>query len=77
LAPVVSAAWDVLRCAYAADRSCYEEGFLKPAQSLNLRQGEKVAVLVLRHPDPASWDMKRLAVGSAEDETLASAGLDA
>ncbi len=33
--------------------------------------------MVLRHPDPARWDMKRLAVGGTEDEALASAGLDA
>ena len=57
--------------------ACYENGFLKPAQPLKLRQGEKVAVLVLRHPDPTPWDMKRLAVDRAEDETLAAAGLDA
>jgi predicted DNA-binding antitoxin AbrB/MazE fold protein len=56
--------------------ACYENGFLKPAQPLKLRQGEKVAV-VLRHLDPARRDMKRLAVGSTEDETLASADLDA
>jgi predicted DNA-binding antitoxin AbrB/MazE fold protein len=57
--------------------ACYENGFLKSAQPLKLRQGEKVAVVVLRHPDPARWDMKRLAVGSTEEATLASAGLDA
>jgi predicted DNA-binding antitoxin AbrB/MazE fold protein len=57
--------------------ACYENGFLKPTQPLKLRQGEKVAVVVLRHPDPTRWDMKRLAVGSTEDETLASTGLDA
>ena len=57
--------------------ACYENGFLKPTQPLKLRQGEKVPVVVLRHPDPARWDMKRLAVGSVEDETLAGAGLDA
>ena len=55
----------------------YEDGFLKPAQPLKLRQGEKVAVIVLRHPDAARWDMKRLAAGAAEDGTLATAGLDA
>jgi predicted DNA-binding antitoxin AbrB/MazE fold protein len=57
--------------------ACYEDGFLKPAQPLKLRQGEKVAVIVLRHPDPTRWDMKRLAAAAAEDETLAAAGLDA
>ena len=57
--------------------ACYEDGFLKPAEPLKLRQGEKVAVIVLRHPDSTRWDMKRLATGAAEDETLAAAGLDA
>ncbi len=57
--------------------ACYENGFLKPAQPLKLRQGGKVALVVLRRPDPARWDAKRLAVGSTQDETLASAGLDA
>jgi predicted DNA-binding antitoxin AbrB/MazE fold protein len=57
--------------------ACYENGFLKPAQPLKLRQGEKVALVVLRHPDPARWDMKRLAVRGTEDEALARAGLDA
>jgi predicted DNA-binding antitoxin AbrB/MazE fold protein len=57
--------------------ACYEDGFLKPAQPLKLRQGEKVAVIVLRHPDPIRWDMKRLVADAAEDETLAAAGLDA
>jgi hypothetical protein len=50
---------------------------LKPTQPLKLRQGERVAVVVLLRPDRARWDMKRLAVGNAEDETLASSGLDA
>jgi predicted DNA-binding antitoxin AbrB/MazE fold protein len=57
--------------------ACYEDGFLKPAQPLKLRQGEKEAVIVLRHPDPTRWAMKRLAAGAAEDATLATAGLDA
>ncbi|HSY24079.1 MAG TPA: antitoxin family protein [Polyangiaceae bacterium] len=55
----------------------YEDGFLKPAQPLKLRQGEKVAVIVLRRPDPTRWDRKRLAAGVTEDEALAAAGLDA
>jgi predicted DNA-binding antitoxin AbrB/MazE fold protein len=54
----------------------YENGFLKPAQPLKLRQGENVAVIVLRHPDPTRWDLKRLAAGAAEEETLAASGLD-
>jgi predicted DNA-binding antitoxin AbrB/MazE fold protein len=55
----------------------YEDGFLKPAQPLQLRQGEKVAVIVLRRPDSSRWDLKRLAAGAADDETLAATGLDA
>jgi hypothetical protein len=41
------------------------------------RQGEKVAVIVLCHPDPTRWDRRRLAAGAAEDKTLAAAGLKA
>jgi predicted DNA-binding antitoxin AbrB/MazE fold protein len=55
----------------------YEDGILKPAKPLQLRQGEEVAVIVLRRPDSRRWDMKRLTAGAAEDETLAAAGLDA
>ena len=54
----------------------YENGFLKPTGPLKHRQGEKVAVIVLRHPDPTRRDMKRIAADSAEDETLAASGLD-
>jgi predicted DNA-binding antitoxin AbrB/MazE fold protein len=55
----------------------YEDGILKPAHPLQLRQGEEVAIIVLRRPDFRRWDMKRLTAGGAEDETLAAAGLDA
>ena len=55
----------------------YEDGLLKPTQPLKLRQGEKVGVIVVRHPDPARWDLKRLAHAASEDETLAASGLDA
>jgi predicted DNA-binding antitoxin AbrB/MazE fold protein len=54
----------------------YENGMLKPAKPLNLRPGERVAVIVVRHPEPARWDLARLASSSAEDVELASAGLD-
>jgi predicted DNA-binding antitoxin AbrB/MazE fold protein len=54
----------------------YEDGLLKPVQPLKLRQGEKVAVIVLRHPDATRWDLKRLAQTAAEDEALAASGLD-
>jgi predicted DNA-binding antitoxin AbrB/MazE fold protein len=55
----------------------YEDGLLKPTQPLKLRQGEKVGVIVVRHPDAARWDLKRLAQAGTEDEALAASGLDA
>lgn len=54
----------------------YENGTLKPAKPLNLRQGERVAVIVVRQPDASRWDLARLASLSAEDENLAAQGLD-
>jgi predicted DNA-binding antitoxin AbrB/MazE fold protein len=54
----------------------YENGTLKPAKPLNLRQGERVAVIVVRQPDAARWDLVRLAALPGEDEELASQGLD-
>jgi predicted DNA-binding antitoxin AbrB/MazE fold protein len=55
----------------------YEDGLLRPAKPLPLRPGEQVSVIVLRQPDPARWDLSRLAAASGEDEGLAAAGLDA
>jgi predicted DNA-binding antitoxin AbrB/MazE fold protein len=55
----------------------YEDGLLKPAPPLRLKEGEKVGVIVVRHPDPARWNLKRLAQVAAEDEALAASGLDA
>jgi predicted DNA-binding antitoxin AbrB/MazE fold protein len=54
----------------------YENGLLRPAKPLNLRPGERVALIVVRHPDPSRWDLARLGSCSDEDEELASAGLD-
>jgi predicted DNA-binding antitoxin AbrB/MazE fold protein len=54
----------------------YENGTLKPAKPLNLRQGERVAVIVVRHPDASRWDLKRLATQTGDDENLAAQGLD-
>jgi hypothetical protein len=34
-----------------------------------------VAIIVLRQPDPARWDLARLSTSAAEDEAMASAGL--
>ncbi len=54
----------------------YEDGLLRPAKPLNLRPGERVAVIVVRRPDPGRWDMDRLTLLSADDEGLTTAGLD-
>jgi predicted DNA-binding antitoxin AbrB/MazE fold protein len=54
----------------------YEEGLLKPETPLALTPGERVALIVVRHPDPRRWDLERLAKGGAgEDRGLAEQGL--
>jgi predicted DNA-binding antitoxin AbrB/MazE fold protein len=54
----------------------YEEGLLKPESPLALRPGERVALIVVRHPDPKRWNLDRLAKsGTDEDLTLAEQGL--
>jgi predicted DNA-binding antitoxin AbrB/MazE fold protein len=54
----------------------YENGVLRPAKPLPLQSGERVTVLVLRQPEPARWDLARLARSADEDEALAHTGLD-
>lgn len=54
----------------------YEEGLLKPETPLALAPGERVALIVVRHPDPKRWDLERLAKsGAGEDRVLAEQGL--
>jgi len=54
----------------------YEEGLLKPEMPLALRQGERVALIVVRHPDRKRWNLERLAEsGAGEDLALAEQGL--
>ena len=54
----------------------FEEGLLKPETPLALQPGERVALIVVRHPDPKRWDLDRLArSGPDEDSTLAEQGL--
>ena len=54
----------------------YEEGSLKPETPLGLKPGERVALIVVRHPDPRRWDLKRSAEsGVREDRGLAEQGL--
>ncbi len=33
----------------------YENGVLRPAKPLNLKPGERVGLIVVRHPDGARW----------------------
>ena len=54
----------------------FEDGVLKPAERLDLRQGERVRLLVLRRSDPKRWDVKWLAAVPTEDVELATTGLD-
>jgi predicted DNA-binding antitoxin AbrB/MazE fold protein len=54
----------------------YEDGLLRPAEPLNLQQGERVALIVVRMPQADRWDLDRLASGSSDDAELAAAGLD-
>ncbi len=53
----------------------YEQGLLKPEAPLALRPGERVALIVVRHPDPKRWDLARLGRNAAEDSSLAEEGL--
>lgn len=54
----------------------YEEGLLRPETPLALTPGERVALIVVRHPDPKRWNLERLAKsGVAEDLALAEQGL--
>jgi predicted DNA-binding antitoxin AbrB/MazE fold protein len=53
----------------------YEEGLLKSEEPLALTPGERVALIVVRHPDPRRWDLERLARSGAEDRALAEEGL--
>lgn len=54
----------------------YEEGLLKPESPLSLTPGERVALIVVRHPDPSRWDLGRLArSGAGEDRMLSEQGL--
>ena len=54
----------------------YQNGVLRPAERLGLRSGERVNLIVVRRPDPARWDLARLArTGNGDDLTLAEQGL--
>lgn len=54
----------------------YEEGLLRPETPLALRNGERVALIVVRQTDSRRWNLDRLAKsGSGEELTLAEQGL--
>lgn len=45
-------------------------------ERLGLRSGERVNLMVLRHPDPRRWDLARLSTTmNQEDLTLSEQGL--
>ena len=55
----------------------FEDGVLRPVKPLRLRPGERVRIIVRRQPDPARWDLDRLAkLSTEEDLELANAGLE-
>ena len=54
----------------------YENGILRPAERLALRQGELVNLVLVRHPDANRWDLSRLAeTATEEDLDLAEQGI--
>jgi predicted DNA-binding antitoxin AbrB/MazE fold protein len=54
----------------------YENGILRPVSPLPLRSGERVALIVVRRPDSARWNLPRFVTHGDEDLALAEAGLD-
>jgi predicted DNA-binding antitoxin AbrB/MazE fold protein len=56
-------------------RARYENGALRPAKPLPLKQGEDVSILIVRQPDNARWNIDELAAHPEEDLSLAEAGL--
>jgi len=53
----------------------FENGILRPMRPLALRPGERVGIVVVRRPDPARWDMDRLARRNADEERLTESSL--
>jgi predicted DNA-binding antitoxin AbrB/MazE fold protein len=48
----------------------FESGLLRPSTPLALRPGERVRLIIVRHPDPKRWDMARLAKTYPADESV-------
>ncbi len=54
----------------------YKDGVLRPVEHLGLRPGERVSLIVVRHPDPRRWDLARLSgTATQEDLSLSEQGL--
>jgi predicted DNA-binding antitoxin AbrB/MazE fold protein len=54
----------------------FDNGVLRPIRRLPLRPGERVGLVVVRRPDPARWDLDRLAkLSGGDDQKLAEEGL--
>jgi hypothetical protein len=56
-------------------RARHQNGSLVPAKPLPLCPGGSVAHIFVHEPDPARWQLDRLASCSDEDLNLAAAGL--
>jgi len=50
----------------------YEEGLLRPETPLALTPGERVALIVVRQPDPRRWNLERLAKSGTSTEPVKS-----
>lgn len=50
----------------------YENGVLRPLERLGLRPGERVNLIVVRHPDPNRWDLARLSSTSNQEDLILS-----
>jgi predicted DNA-binding antitoxin AbrB/MazE fold protein len=48
----------------------FNDGVLRPMRRLTLRPGERVAIVVVRRPDPSRWDLARLSKVRPDEDTL-------
>jgi predicted DNA-binding antitoxin AbrB/MazE fold protein len=54
----------------------YRDGLLKPDKPLDLAQGHRAAIIVVKQGAVEGWDAPRLAASGDEDQALAEQGLD-
>lgn len=58
-----------------AGRSLVRKRRTQTCQAAPLSEGELVRLIVVRNPDPARWNLAKMAGFAAEDDALATAGL--